>query len=318
MSKLLVSPSPHIATARTTKSIMFEVCLALMPAVIASAILFGWRALAVIGVGVVAAVLSEYLFNVICKREQTVGDFSAAVTGLLLALNLPANIPLWQTALGSVMAIIVVKCFFGGIGKNFANPAITGRIFLLISFSTTMTEAVFPVFSKTDVNTSATAVDLVANATPLATLSGQGGTLPSYLDLFLGNHGGALGETCVLALLLGGIYLMIRRIISWHTPVVFIATVFVLTALLGQDAFAHILSGGLFIGAFFMATDYVTTPNTAWGKVIFGFGCGVITVLIRVFGSYPEGVSFSILLMNILTPYIDRWTRTKPFGGVKA
>lgn len=324
MSKLIVSASPHISTPRTTRSIMLDVIIALLPAVIASGIIFGWRAPAVIAVCIIAAVLSEYLFNVVCKREQTVGDLSAVVTGLLLALNLPSTIPLWQGALGSVMAVVVVKCLFGGIGQNFANPAITARIFLLISFGDTMTEAVFPIWNKAaDTVTHATGlapnvVDAVSTATPLGILGGQAGTMPSYLDLFLGNNGGALGETCALALLLGGIYLICRRVITWHTPVVFIGTVFVFSLLLGQDALAQILSGGLFIGAFFMATDYVTTPNTAWGKVIFGFGCGLITVLIRVYGSYPEGVSFSILLMNILTPYIEKWTNTKPFGGVKA
>lgn len=170
-----------------------------------------------------------------------------------------------------------------------------------------MTAAVFPQNA-----------DVVSGATPLGVLSGQEGTLPTYLDLFLGKCGGALGETCALALLVGGIYLVIRGVITWHTPVVFIATVFLFSLVLGQDPVAEILSGGLFIGAIFMATDYATTPNTAWGKVIFGVGCGLITVLIRVFGSYPEGVSFSILIMNILTPYIERWTRTKPFGGAKA
>ena len=318
MSKLIVSASPHIATPRTTQKIMLNVIIALLPAVIASGIIFGWNALSVIAVCVIAAVISEYLFNVICKREQTVSDLSAVVTGLLLALNVPASLPLWQGALGSVMAVVVVKCLFGGIGQNFANPAITARIFLLISFGETMTDAVFPVWDKSADAVSHASVAAVSAATPLGILGGQAGKLPSYLDLFLGNCGGALGETCALALILGGVYLICRKIITWHTPVVFIGTVFVLSYLLGQDGLAQILSGGLMIGAFFMATDYVTTPNTAWGKVIFGFGCGLITVLIRVYGSYPEGVSFSILLMNILTPYIDRWTKTRPFGGVKA
>ncbi len=306
MSKLIVSPSPHIATARTTQRIMLDVIIALCPAAIASIFLFGWRCLLLIAVCIFAAVISEYLFNVACKKKQSISNLSAIVTGLLLALNLPASLPLWQGALGSAFAIVVVKCLFGGIGQNFANPAITARIFLLISFSTTMTANVFP------------AADAVSSATPLAILSGAEGTLPSYLDLFLGKCGGALGETCTLALLIGGIYLICRRVITWHTPVIFIATVFLFSMILGQDALAEILTGGLMIGAFFMATDYATTPNTAWGKVIFGFGCGLITVLIRIYGSYPEGVSFSILLMNILTPYIEKWTRTKPFGGVKA
>lgn len=286
---------------------MLDVLIALLPAAVASVIIFGIKSLFVILTCVIAAMLSEFLFNLICKKEQTVSDLSSAVTGLLLALNIPSTIPLWQAAIGSVFAIVVVKCLFGGIGQNFANPAITARIFLLLSFSGTMTAAVFPQNA-----------DIVSGATPLGVISGQEGTMPTYLDLFLGNCGGALGETCALALLIGGIYLIVRGVITWHTPVVFIATVFLFSLILGQDPVAEILSGGLFIGAFFMATDYATTPNTSWGKVIFGLGCGLITVLIRVYGSYPEGVSFSILLMNILTPYIEKWTRTKPFGGAKA
>ena len=306
MSRFTVSASPHIGTSRTTQAIMRDVIIALVPAMVASVVLFGTRCVAVLAVCVIAAVLSEYIFNVIMKQEQTISDLSAVVTGVLLALNLPASVPLWIAALGSVFAIIVVKSFFGGIGQNFANPAITARIFLLISFSTAMTANVFP------------KMDTVSSATPLAILSGAEGTLPSNMDLFLGKCGGAMGETCALALIIGGIYLLARKVITWHTPVAFIATVFLFSAILGQDPVAEILSGGLMIGAIFMATDYASTPNTAAGKLVFGLGCGLITTLIRVYGSYPEGVSFSILLMNILTPYIERWTATKPFGGVKA
>ena len=305
--QLTMSSSPHVHTRESISSIMLDVLIALMPAAVASVIIFGISSLFVILACVISAVAAEFVFNVICRKEQTIGDLSSAVTGLLLALNIPSTIPLWQASIGAIFAIIVVKCLFGGIGQNFANPAITARIFLLLSFSGTMTAAVFPQNA-----------DVVSGATPLGVLSGQEGTLPTYLDLFLGNCGGALGETCALALLIGGIYLIVRGVITWHTPVVFIATVFLFSLVLGQDPVAEILSGGLFIGAFFMATDYATTPNTAWGKVIFGVGCGLITVLIRVYGNYPEGVSFSILLMNILTPYIERWTRTKPFGGAKA
>ena len=214
MSKLTVTSSPHIFTPRTTRSIMLDVLIALLPAAVASVILFGFSSLMVILTCMAAAVLSELVFNLICKKEQTIGDLSSAVTGLLLALNLPATIPLWQAALGAIFAIVVVKCLFGGIGQNFANPAITARIFLLLSFSGTMTAAVFPQNA-----------DVVSGATPLGVLSGQEGTLPTYLDLFLGKCGGALGETCALALLVGGIYLVIRGVITWHTPVVFIATV---------------------------------------------------------------------------------------------
>lgn len=302
-SMLLVSPSPHTRDHATTQRIMLDVILALLPAAIASIVIFGWRALAVIALCVAVCVGSEWLFERLCKRENTVYDLSAVVTGILLAFNLPASIPLWQAAFGSIVAIVVVKQLFGGIGKNFANPAITARIVMLLSFSGTMS------------NFSAKA-DAVSSATPLASMA-AGEDLPSLLDLFLGKHGGSLGETCVLAILIGGAYLLIRRVITWHTPVVFIVTVFAFTWLLGENPVEHILTGGLMLGAFFMATDYATTPSTNWGKVIFGLGCGLITVLIRMFANYPEGVSFAILFMNILTPYIGAWTRKKPFGGVK-
>ncbi|MBQ2266049.1 MAG: RnfABCDGE type electron transport complex subunit D, partial [Clostridia bacterium] len=241
----------------------------------------------------------EALFNLIVKRTQTIGDLSSVVTGLLLALNLPANIPLWQCVVGSLFAIIVVKCLFGGIGNNLVNPAITARVFMLVAFSS-LTNAAFP-------------VDAVAGATPLSAE-----TMPSLLTLFLGNYGGAIGETCTLALILGGIYLLVRKVITWHIPVVFIGGVFVFTLLMkGFDpmlALSLTLSGGVFIGAIFMATDYVTSPSTSWGKVIFGLGAALLTCLIRYYGTYPEGVSFAILFMNILTPYISRFTARKVFG----
>ena len=307
MSKLIIEPSPHIKSGVTTQKIMLSVIIALLPALFASVWIFGLRALIMTVICCTSCVIFEWACRKIMKRNNTISDLSAVVTGMLLAFNLPVTLPFYMAIIGCFVAIVIVKQFFGGIGQNFANPAITARIFLLLSFSGTMTAAVFPQNA-----------DVVSGATPLGVLSGQEGTLPTYLDLFLGKCGGALGETCALALLVGGIYLVIRGVITWHTPVVFIATVFLFSLVLGQDPVAEILSGGLFIGAIFMATDYATTPNTAWGKVIFGVGCGLITVLIRVFGSYPEGVSFSILLMNILTPYIERWTRTKPFGGAKA
>lgn len=307
-SKLHVSASPHIRSARTTQSVMLDVIIALLPAAIAGVVLFGLSALAVIVCCVAAAVLSELVFNWILKKEQTVSDLSAIVTGLLLALNLPANIPLWQAAVGSIFAIIVVKCLFGGLGHNLVNPAITARVFMLVAFGS-MAQAAFP-------------LDAVAGATPLVELAA--GNSPSLLDLFLGKTGGAIGETCTLALLIGGIYLLVRRVISWHLPVAFIGTVFLFTlALVGFDfttALAWTLSGGLFIGAIFMATDYVTSPATPLGMFVFGVLAGVLTVVIRFFGNYPEGVSFAILFMNILTPFIDKWTARRPFGtgGVKA
>lgn len=303
--KLHIAVSPHIHSGRSTRSIMIEVVIALIPAMIAGTIIFGTRSLAVIGVCVAVCVFSEFFFNIIVKKTQSVQDFSAVVTGVLLALNLPANIPLWQAAIGSVFAIVVVKCFFGGIGQNFANPAITARVFMLIAFGS-MTKAAFPV------------VDGIAGATPLPLIA-SGEELP-LTDLFLGTHGGAIGETCVLALLIGGVYLIVRGIISWHCPVAFIGTVFLLSfAIEGNvmTALSLTMSGGLFIGAFFMATDYATSPINKTGRLLFGVGAGLITVLIRFWGVYPEGVSFAILLMNILTPYIDKLTAHRAFGGKK-
>ena len=303
-SKLKLSISPHIHSGRSTSRIMLDVVLSLLPAAVAGVIIFGLRALLVLAVTMASCVGFEALFNLITKREQTVGDCSAMVTGLLLGMNLPANIPLWQCVVGGFFAIVVVKCLFGGLGCNPVNPAITARVFMLIAFGA-MTKAAFP--------------DATSSATPLASE-----TAPELLDLFLGRHGGAIGETCALALLIGLAYLLIRRVITWHIPVAFVGTVFVASFFMeGMDimaALSAILMGGLFIGAFFMATDYVTSPSTAWGKVIFGVGAGLITFLIRYFGVYPEGVSFAILFMNILTPYIDSWTKHKIFGvgGKKA
>lgn len=304
-SRLTVSVSPHIRSSITTKKIMLDVVIALLPAALAGVIIFGLSALWVLLTCVATCVLSEYIFNLIIKKDQTIGDFSAVVTGILLGLNIPANTPLWQAAVGSVFAIIVVKCIFGGIGCNVVNPAITARVFMLIAFSN-LNKAAFPVFA-----------DAVTSATPLPQIAD--GNSQSVLNLFLGNIGGAIGETCKLALLIGGIYLICRRVITWHIPVCFIGTVFVLSLLLnGFDFYTAVcltLSGGLFIGAFFMATDYVTSPSTKSGKIIFGIGCGLITVLIRSCRTYPEGVSFAILIMNILNPYIESLTRRKLFGG---
>ncbi len=303
--KLHISQAPHICTSKTTRGIMLDVIIALAPTSLAGIIIFGLRALAVIAVCVAASVLSEYLFCLATKKQNTIDDLSAVVTGMLLALNLPANVPLWQAAIGSVFAVVCVKCFFGGIGQNFANPAITGRIFMLIAF-TSVASAAYP-----------TVVDTVSGATPLVTLN-DGGSV-KLLDLFLGLKGGAIGEVCILAIIVGAVYLIARRVITPYAPLSFIFTAFLFTlALEGGDfvtALAWCLSGGLFIGAFFMATDYSTTPITPFGKILFGVGAGLITVLIRFFGVYPEGVSFAILLMNILTPYIDRLTERKPFGG---
>ena len=304
---MVVSVNPHIYAAQTTQTIMRDVLIALFPAVIASVVFFGVKALLVEAVCVAVAVLCEWAFEKICRRDNTITDLSAAVTGLILALNLPVDIPIWQAMFGSFVAIIVVKQFFGGIGQNFANPAITARVIMLVAFSGAMTTWAVPAFT-----------DATTAATPLAIIASGEGQLPTLAQMFLGARGGSLGETSCLALLLGGAYLIYRRVITWHTPAAFIGTVLVLTALLGRQPLYQVMAGGLFIGAFFMATDYTTSPPTPKGKLIFGLGCGLITVLIRVWGNYPEGVSFSILLMNILNPYICDWTRTKPFGGVQA
>ena len=306
MGNLTVSPAPHIHSGSSTNRIMLDVLIALVPALIASAIIFGARALLVTAVCVAACVFFEWAFEKIVKKPNTIGDYTACITGVLLAFNLPVTIPLWQAVFGSAVAIILVKQLFGGLGMNFANPAITGRIVMFLAFSVTMTTWVLP-------------PDGVTGATPLMLMKhGDYHLLPSIPDMILGVRGGCLGETSNLALLIGGIYLMVRRVISWHTPVAFIAVVVIFTAILGYDPVYHLLAGGLFIGAIFMATDYVTTPQTNKGRLLFGVGCGFFTVVFRVFGSYPEGVSFAILLMNILTPYINRLTASKPLGGVKS
>ena len=326
MSRLIVSSSPHIRTQDTTQRIMLDVLIALLPTSIAGCIIFGWRALLVLVSCVASAVLAEFVFNKIVKKEETVTDLSAAVTGLLLGLNLHAQVPIWQCIVGSVFAIIVVKCLFGGLGCNFANPAITGRIFMLICFAGTvgggshLLSKQLDLLGKADLETYPTL--LMTSATPLTTLN-QGSVegLPSLLDMFLGNCSGAIGEVSAIALLIGFAYLVYRRVIHFETPLVFIATVFVGALIITGSplvALYHVLAGGLLIGAIFMATDYVTTPITRSGKMIFCVGAGLITVLIRFYGSYPEGVSFSILLMNILSPYIEKWTAPKALGGKKA
>ena len=297
MTQLHISSSPHIHGQKTTSRIMLDVIIALMPATIAGFIIFGLKALSVVMMCIAVCVISEIIFNKIVGKEDTTDDLSAVVTGLLLGLNLPADTPLWQAAVGSLFAIVLVKCMFGGIGCNLVNPAITARVFMLVAFSS-LAKPSFP-------------VDSIATATPLVDLAD--GKSVDLLDLFLGNIGGAIGETCKLALLIGGIY--------WHLPVTYIGTVFVLSLIIKDfslvEALSQVLSGGLIIGAFFMATDYVTSPATPKGKVIFGVGAGIITVIIRFWGVYPEGVSFAILLMNILNPYINVWSRRKLFGRAK-
>ena len=308
MDKRFETPSsPFTHSGASTQRIMLDVILSLLPATVAAVLIFGAKALTPILSCVIAAVVSEFLFNVITHRKQSVGDLSAIVTGLLLGLNLSTNVPVWQCVLGSVFAIVVVKCLFGGLGHNFANPAITARVFLLVSFA----EVAGGALPK------GADVELVSSATPLELLSTGAEGLPSLMDMFLGVRGGAVGETCVLALLIGFAYLLIRRVIRWQIPVVFIGSVFVLYLVATGSAVTalyEIMAGGLFLGAIFMATDYQTSPINAKGKVFFALGCGILTFVIREYCAYPEGVSLSILVMNILAPMIEKWTAATPLG----
>ena len=305
MNKLIVSPSPHDENYVKTSNIMLNVIIALLPAWGAAIYFFGMRVIPLTAVCIGSCIFFEYVCRAMMKRSNTVGDMSAVVTGLILAMNLPVTLPYWMAVIGSFVAIVIVKQLFGGLGQNFANPAITARIVLMVSFPAAMTNWIKPLEYD---------YDAVSSATPLV-LAKNGGELPSYLDLFLGKTGGCLGEVCALGLLIGGLYLAARKIISLAAPVSFIGSLFLLSFIAGDDPVYQILAGGVFLGAFFMATDYATTPITQKGKVVFGLGCGIITFVIRHFGSYPEGVSFSILLMNVLTPYIEELTRNKPFGA---
>jgi len=306
---LIVSPAPHIRYKATTNRIMLDVIIALLPAFVMAVWIFGPRAILITGVCVASCVFFEWAFEKLLKRKNTINDLSATVTGILLAYNLPVTIPVWQAIFGSFMAVVLVKQLYGGLGKNFANPAITARVVMFLAFPVTMTTWIGP-------------TDATSGPTPLVFLynsftKGQADGL-NTLDLFLGFHGGSFGEVSEAALLIGGLYLFFRRVISWHAPVSFIAVVFALTALSGVNPVHQIFSGGLFLGAIFMATDYVTTPQTNLGRAIFGVGCGILTVLIRLFGSYPEGVSYSILIMNTLVPFINKITYKKALGGLKA
>ena len=298
---LTVSSSPHIKRPDTTRGIMSDVVIALAPAATYGCILFGLRALAVLITCVGVAVLSEFLWNKALKKPNTIKDMSAVVTGLLLGMNLPPTLPLWQAAIGSAAAIIVVKQMFGGLGHNFANPAIAARIMLLVSFPAAMTRFTEPVS------------DAVTSATPLA---GTAGAL-SFKTLFFGMHAGSIGETSAFLLIVGGLYLVIRRVITPIIPVCFIGTVALLSLISGESVMLSVFGGGLILGAVFMATDYTTSPTTPLGKAVFAVGCGIITFVIRKFGALPEGVSYSILLMNILVPHINRFTLSKPFGFEK-
>lgn len=311
MNKLNVNVSPHIRSGNTTTGIMLDVIIAMIPVLAAAIYHFGFRALYITAVCVLACVLGELAFQLIAGRPVAIGDLSAVVTGMILAFNLPVTIPEWQAIIGSLVAIIVVKQLFGGIGYNFANPAGTARVMMLVSFSGTMTNWTVPHHT-----------DLVSTATPLALLSeGKTNKLPDLFSMIIGDRAGSLGETCAVAIVFGFVYLLCRKVITWHIPVIYMATAFVFSYLaLGFDvegAVYQMLSGGLLFGAVFMATDYATSPPTPWGKVIFGIGCGIITMAVRLWGSNPEGVTFAILFMNILTPYISRLTRHRIVGAVK-
>ncbi|HOP99515.1 MAG TPA: RnfABCDGE type electron transport complex subunit D [Acetivibrio clariflavus] len=325
-NRLIVSSSPHFRANTNTQRIMLDVIIALLPATVAGIYFFGSRAALVIFVTILSCVISEYLSRKALKKESTITDLSAVVTGLLLALNLPSTIPLWMAAIGGVVAIVIAKQLFGGLGQNFMNPALVARVFLLNAFLKQMTSFEKPI--GVDVISSATSVDAISSATPLYQMKefvkGNAAYLPEYWDLFIGKIAGCIGETSVIALLIGAAYLLYRRVISPEIPVTFIGSVALLTWIFGGktlftgDWLYHVLSGGLMIGAFFMATDYATSPVTFKGRVIMGLGCGILTAVIRLYTGYPEGVSYAILLMNICVPLIDRYTVPKSFGGEKA
>ena len=302
--RLIVTAAPHITGADTTQKIMGRVCIALIPTLIASIFIFGINSLILTAVTVAACVAFEYGYCKLMKREVPVSDLSAVVTGLLLAFNLPASLPWWMAIVGAFIAIVIVKQLFGGLGYNFANPAIVARIALAMGFASRMAAYPFP----------ESGVDALSSATPLAANAGA----EAYRALLLGTHGGVLGETCALTILLGGIYLIVTKVISPTIPVTYLATVAVLSLCAGQDPVYQLLSGGLMLGAFFMATDYVTSPTTRKGKLVFGIGLGIITCAIRFLGTMNEGVSFAILLMNLLVPYIEVLTRQDKLGIAKA
>ena len=322
MDFLKVTSSPHMRHEDTTRLIMLDVIIALCPALVWAVYLFGARALTLTAVSVGSAVLFEYLYRLIMNKSNDIGDLSAAVTGMLLAFCLPVSVPLWMPTVGSFFAIVIVKQLYGGIGKNVVNPALAARVFLFLAFPGDMARFTAP--SEKLPAFSLKGADIVASATPLASLKEGVAPPDSLLDLFLGNCAGCIGEISVLLLLAGALYLFVRKIITWQIPVCYIATVAVLSYLFpasGMDAVQYVLStlcsGGLILGAFFMATDYVTSPVTYRGRIFYGIGCGLITVFIRTCGSYPEGVSFAILVMNCLAWYIDKFTRPRVFGGGK-
>ena len=328
--KLVVSASPHVKTNVTTDNLMLAVIIALIPAMLVSFMYFGIGAIKVVITSVAGCVLFEYLVQkYLIKGKNTIKDLSAILSGILLAFNLPSSLPIGIILIGCFVTIVITKMSYGGIGKNLFNPALVGRVFLLISFPVHMTNWPVPSFldfSLVDADTSATVLSVIkTNLMQGMTMSEIMNSLPSYKDLFIGNMGGSLGEVSAIALLLGGVYIIWKKIITWHIPVYYIGTVFVLTTILwafNPQGFAnpilHLLSGGLMLGAIFMATDYVTSPMSEKGKIVFAVGCGVLTVIIRLWGAYPEGVSFAILIMNAFVPLIDKFYKPRVFGtGVK-
>ncbi len=306
--KLIVSSSPHIRSGVTTRKIMFDVIIALTPAAIASVIVFGRKALLLIALSIASCVLSEYVCRKVMKRENTIGDLSAVVTGILIAFNVPVGVNPLIIIFGGVVAIVVVKQMFGGIGQNFVNPALTARIVLMSSFPSQMSTWNTPFYYLHN-------TDAITTASPLGILKeGASGTMPTLLNMFVGVRAGSLGETCAVALILGGVYLVVRRVISPVIPLCYIGTVAVISLIAGRSVLFDLFAGGLLLGAIFMATDYATSPINLKGKIVFAIGAGIITMLIRIFGALPEGVSFSIILMNILVPHIERLTRPIAFG----
>lgn len=318
---LIVSSSPHIRSNESVKRIMLDVVIALIPAIIGSVYFFGINALKLILISIASSIFFEATIQKLFKKEITINDYSAVITGILIAFNLPANAPWWIPVIGSAFGIIVVKQFFGGLGSNFMNPALASRAMLLASWPTIMSSFVSP---GPDAVTAATPLSIMkygmADAGASATVAEAGASLPALKDMFIGNIGGALGETSALLLLIGAAYLIIRKVISWKTPFAYLATTFVMLLVLGVETehlMYHMLGGGLILGAFYMATDYSSSPVTPMGQLIFGIGAGVLTALIRIKGGFPEGVSYSILLMNVATPLIEKFTSPKVFGEVK-
>jgi Na+-translocating ferredoxin:NAD+ oxidoreductase subunit D len=328
MNLLTLSGSPHVQTGRTVRGIMFDVVIAMIPALLVSFWFFGLGAVKVTLVAVISCILFEWLITkYLLKSKSTIADGSAIVTGILLAFNVPSSLPVWMMVIGSLVAIGITKMSFGGLGKNPFNPAIVGRIFLMISFPVDMTMWPKPIESRWILNFGGlekTVLDSITGPTPLGLLkSGKMAELPAYADMLMGNMGGSVGEISAIALIIGAVYMLFRKVITWHIPVSYLGAVVIFTGILWLvnpgvyiDPLFHLITGGLMLGAFYMATDMVTSPMSGKGMLVYGLGCGVLTVVIRIFGAYPEGVSFAILIMNLAVPLINRSMKPKRFGEV--